>query len=312
MSPSKSEHTLELVQDLLDDIELGRVSGESLILKASRLARIVGAEEIKEWLKFELGGYESNNDVALKFMGRTGRWVERDKNRGFWIPLAQIEAYMEAEKTKLSVMRIPDSSGDHNIAASVATRAMNEATSNISKLSGVKSKVMAILHSFVTDVYYEKVFDNLSESIFESYKRDVDNLIAENCGEILGQIPAVMERLSSGETEAISHALTTCRRIVESFADSIYPPTAETVEIGGNNLSLDKSKHQNRINAYIDKKCGSKSRKQRFRQNLSNLFDRVSNGVHNDVTVEEARALLLNTYLLIGEVLHLDTGSLTA
>ena len=47
MAISKSEHTLELVQDLLDDLELARSSGESLILKASRLARIVGAEKTK-------------------------------------------------------------------------------------------------------------------------------------------------------------------------------------------------------------------------------------------------------------------------
>ena len=44
--------------------------------------------------------------------------------------------------------------------------------------------------------------------------------------------------------------------------------------------------------------------------NLANLFDRVSSGVHNDVSVSEARALFLNTYLLLGEILHL--GNLKA
>ncbi|MCG3738165.1 hypothetical protein EXA20_17485 [Vibrio cincinnatiensis] len=305
MAVSKSEHTLELVQDLLDDLELGRSSGEKLILKASRLARIVGADEIKEWLKFELSGFSAENDISLKYMDLTGRWVKRAENKGYWVPLAQIEALIDAEKTKLSVMRIPDSAGDYNSAVPIATRAMNDASSNISKFSGIRSKVMALLHAFLTDVYYEKVFDNLSESIFESYKRDVDNLLSDKCGDVLEQIPSVMERLSTGTPEAISHSLTTCRRIIESFADSIFPPTDKTLKISGNELKLDASKHQNRINAYIHQYCDSKSRKQRFRQNLSNLFDRVSTGVHNDVTVEEARALFLNTYLFLGEVLHL-------
>ncbi len=299
MAVSKSEHTLELVQDLLDDLELGRSSGEKLILKASRLARIVGTDEIKEWLKFELGGFHADNDISLKYMGLTGRWTKKSENKGYWVPLAQIEALIDAEKTKLSVMRIPDS------AVPLATRAMNDASSNISKFSGIRSKVMALLHAFLTDVYYEKVFDNLSESIFENYKRDVDNLLSDKCGDVLEQIPSVMERLSTGTPEAISHSLTTCRRIIESFADSIFPPTDETIKISGNELKLDASKHQNRISAYIHQRCDSKSRKQRFRQNLSNLFDRVSTGVHNDVTVEEARALFLNTYLFLGEVLHL-------
>jgi len=307
VSLSRSEHTLELVQDLLDDLELGRSSGESLILKASRLARIVGADEIKQWLRFELGGFKSGNDISIKYMGLTGRWTKKDENKGYWIPLAQIEALIDAEKSKLSVMRIPDSAGDYNSAVPVATRAMNAAASNISKYSGIRSKVMAILHAFVTDVYYEKVFDNLSESIFENYKRDVDNLISSACGDVIEQIPSAMERLASGDSEAISHALATCRRIIESFADSIYPPTDETIEIGGNQLKLDAGKHQNRINAYIIGFCDSKSRKQRFRQNLSNLFDRVSTGVHKEVGAEEAKALFLNTYLFLGEVLHLDT-----
>jgi hypothetical protein len=302
---SKSEHTLELVQGLLDDLELGRSSGEKLILKASRLARIVGADEIKEWLKFELGGFYADNDISLKYMGLTGRWTKKSENKGYWVPLAQIEALIDAEKAKLSVMRIPDSAGDYNSAVPLATRAMNGASSNISQFSGIRSKVMALLHAFLTDVYYEKVFDNLSESIFENYKQDVDNLLSDKCGHVLEQIPSVMERLSTGTPEAISHSLTTCRRIIESFADSIFPPTDETIEISGSELKLDASKHQNRISAYIHQRCNSKSRKQRFRQNLSNLFDRVSTGVHNDVTVEEARALFLNTYLFLGEVLHL-------
>ncbi|HDY7438557.1 hypothetical protein [Vibrio cholerae] len=306
MALSKSEHTLELVQDLLDDLELGRSSVEKLILKSSRLARIVGAEEVKEWLRFELGGFYSDNAISLKYMTLTGRWTKREENKGYWIPLAQIEARIEAEKAKLAVMRTPDSSGDHNYAVHHATRAMNETTDSISRYSGIRSKVIALLHKFITDVYYEKVFDSLSESIFEGYKREVDSLISEKCGQVIEQIPTVMERLSSGNAEAISHALTTCRRVIESFADSIFPASDETINIGGNELKLDASKHQNRINAYIHQRCESKSRKQRFRQNLANLFDRVSTGVHNDVSAEEAKALFLNTYLFLGEVLHLE------
>ena len=309
MITSKSEHTLELVQDLLDDLELGRSSVEKVILKASRLARIVGAEEVKEWLRFELGGFYSDNDISLKYMSLTGRWTNREEKKGYWMPLAQIEAHIEADKAKLSVMRTPDSSGDHNYAVAHATRAMNDTTNNISKFSGIRSKVIALLHKFITDVYYEKVFDNLSETIFEGYKSEVDNLIADKCGDVLEQIPSVMERLSLGNSEAVSHALTTCRRIIESFADSIYPPSDETIKIGGNDLKLDASKHQNRINAYIHLRCESKSRKQRFRQNLANLFDRVSTGVHKDVSAEEAKALFLNSYLFLGEVLHLEEST---
>lgn len=86
-------------------------------------------------------------------------------------------------------------------------------------------------------------------------------------------------------------------------------PTDATIDIGGNTLKLDGSKHQNRINAYIYKRTVSDSRRKKLRQNLANLFDRVSVGVHSDVDSEEAYSLFLNTYVFLGEVLSLPEPS---
>lgn len=306
---SRSEHILELAKELLDDIELSRASAESLILKASRLARWVGSEEIRYWLKLEMQGYNSSNEVSLRYMGVTGRWVDPEKQRGYWGPLAQQEAAIIAEQAKLNAMRIPDTAGDMAfVATKKVTDEMTSSASYISKLSGIKSRVLAKLHEFVSEIYYEKQFDSLSESIFERYKSDVDSLIGDSCGQVLEQIPSVMSRLAEGDQEAISQSLNTCRRVIDSFADNIFPPSEETIEIGGNQLSLAANRHQNRINAYIHQRIDSDTRKKRFRQNLSNLYDRVSTGVHKEVTVEEARALFLNTYLLIGEILHLPNN----
>ena len=43
-----------------------------------------------------------------------------------------------------------------------------------------------------------------------------------------------------------------------------------------------------------------------LRRTLGDLYDRVSTGVHGDVTSDEARFLFLNTYLYLGEVLALE------
>ncbi|KXV79440.1 hypothetical protein AD953_02190, partial [Acetobacter malorum] len=145
-----------------------------------------------------------------------------------------------------------------------------------------------------------------AESTFDGYKADVDALIAAKAGQVMNKLPSVVARLKEGDDEAISQALTTCRRILEAFADAIFPPSEDTFEVGGNHLKLDAGKHQNRINAYIAQRCESSSRRTRLRQNISNLFDRVSTGVHNDVSAQEAHSLFLNVYLFLGEVLHLD------
>jgi hypothetical protein len=42
---SKSEHIVSLAKELLDDIELSRISAEALLLKATRLARFAGSQK---------------------------------------------------------------------------------------------------------------------------------------------------------------------------------------------------------------------------------------------------------------------------
>jgi hypothetical protein len=50
---SLSAHRLILAGELLDDIELGRLQPESLLLRASRLARIMEETEVQTWLQLE-------------------------------------------------------------------------------------------------------------------------------------------------------------------------------------------------------------------------------------------------------------------
>ena len=308
MAQNKSEHISELVKELLDDIELNRISVEAILLKTSRLARFVDSYETQRWIYFEMNGYDDLTDpLALKYINITGRIVDKTKGTFYNVPVSQLDATLNAENIKLRETKVPDTSGEwayrvmHMYAQNLET-----ITKNISHYSGIRSKVIAQLHSFISNIFYEKEFDNLSETIFEKYKSDVDTLISVHCGKVLQQIPSVMARLSENENESISQALVTIRRIIDSFADSIYPPSDKTIEIGGNTISLDASKHQNRINAFVNEKIESSSRKTKIRQNLSNLYIRVSSGVHNDVTAEEAKSLFLNTYLLLGEILHIS------
>lgn len=305
MDVSKSVHIISLSKEIIDDIELSRIKGQALLLKATRLARYVDDEEIRKWLRFEMQGFNSN-EVALKYMTKTGRWTDKENKKGYWAPLAQIEAEAEAQMKKLSLIRIPDISGDRAVLViDRITTQMNAATNYISELEGIKSRVLSLIHDFATNVYYQKTFDYVAESIFDTYKKDIDILIAENSSDVLGQIPSVVGRLSDGDKESISQALTTCRRIIDSFANHIFPASNDTINIGGNVLSLKQDKVQNRINAFIHLKSESDSQKKKLRQNLSNLYERVSAGVHSDVNANEAKSLFFNTYLLLGEILTL-------
>jgi hypothetical protein len=302
---SKTEHILKLATEIMDDIELSRNEAQSILLKTTRLARYVDDSETRAFLKFEMQGY-SNNELGRKYMTLTGRWTDKDKQLGYWYPLSQVEAKIEVENTKLAQLRIPDTSaGSARVIVRDIRTNISETAVRIAKLGGVKSRVVSLVHGFVTNVYYERTFDNLAEGIFESYKKDIDLLIAENSGDIIEQIPSVVARLSESDSESISQALTTCRRIIDSFANHIFPPSEETFNIGGNELSLKENNVLNRVNVFIHQNCESTNRRKKLKQNLTNLYSRVSSGVHSDVDYKEAKNLFLNVYLLLGEILTL-------
>lgn len=304
--PSEAQHVLELSRELLDDIELDRLPSDKLLLKVSRLARLAGAEETREWLGYEIGGYNFKEPVAQKYLTLTGRREKPEDPKAFIVPLAQLETAIDTARTRIDATKLNSVSGDMALASVTSvTKTHQSLAASISTYTAIRSRVIGILHSFVTSTYYERLFANFAESTFDGYKRDVDALIAAKAGDVLSKISSVIARLKDGDSESISQALTTCRRILEAFADAIYPSSDETIEIDGNQLKLDASKHKNRINAYIAQNCESGSRRTRLRQNLSNLFDRVSTGVHTDVSVQEAYSLFLNVYLFLGETLNL-------
>ena len=174
MAIIKSEHELALAKELLDDIELSRTGTEAIILKASRLARLCGSDEFQQWLAFERGGYNDSNELSRKYMGRTGRWINRENNEGYWAPISQLELSIEAIKLQLQSHSTPNVSGNPhpNLVLSQYYKTVEQISFRMSKYGGIKTRVISILHGFISDIYYEKELEHLAESIFEKYKEE--------------------------------------------------------------------------------------------------------------------------------------------
>ncbi|HEV8633218.1 MAG TPA: hypothetical protein VG370_03100, partial [Chloroflexota bacterium] len=139
------------------------------------------------------------------------------------------------------------------------------------------------------------------------YKAEVDLLLAERAGDTLKKIPAIYDRLAAGQAdgEAISQALTSCRRMIDSFADAVHPPSDVPAVIDGETLELKRSRVLNRINEHVRQHTASATRRERIKKTLEQIYARVSAGVHRDVTEGEARALFLLTYTVLGELIQL-------
>jgi len=314
MSKSRTESIIELASELLEDIEYQRTTANSQLLKASRLARLTVDEETLNWLQCEISGYKKLNEIEIGWLLQANRVADKEKGTYFTAPLGTIEANIETLKLQLAACRTPDISYQpiNKFEHSPLSKALGEVRGyqngisiNISTFSRILTTVTGLIYGFVSKVHNEILFSSMAESIFEQYKSEVDSLLAKSSGDILTKIPSIYSRLAEGDSEAISQALTTCRRLIGSFADFIYPSPGKTVTIDGLDLDVGPDKTKNRLNAYVRERVSSDSRRDRLRQTLTNLWDRTSGGVHADVDTDEARALFLSTYMYLGELIML-------
>ena len=112
---SKNDETRSLALEIIEDIEMSRTSAEALVLKASRLGRLVDEEEVKTWLLFKRFGYRDDDEIAIRYLGYTNRWIDTvEHNKGaYWGPISQQEAFLEILSHQLEVIKNYRPSGEY-------------------------------------------------------------------------------------------------------------------------------------------------------------------------------------------------------
>lgn len=307
--PDVQMHAKQLASELLADIELTESSVSQQVLKAVRLARLVGDSEAEEWLDFELNGIPRTPAGRLH-MTRTNRWTKKDEGKGYWSSTASdLEGLMRTLEETLKNSKIDSLSGDYiALTARQQRDSQFRISTRIAELVMILNRIRNLLHDFARRTLYELEYSSRQQSLFEAAQSEVDGLLAPTVGRSLEKIDSIYRRLSEGDPEAISQAMNTCRRLIDSFADAVYPASdnKDTIELDGEEVQIGPSHTRNRIRAFVADHVVSQSHRKRLRQSLTNIYERVSAAVHDDVTSVEARFLFLSTYVLLGEVLMLS------
>jgi hypothetical protein len=305
MADDARNHALALAEELLEDIEMTRTTVPQQVMKASRLARLLHDDDAARWLRYELQGVP-NDANGREHMTEMRRWTDQSKGTGWWVPISDLASMVETFKSQLAASQIGSLSGDMLIPVTRENRDhQGRIALNIQKLLLVLNGVQSKLHDFAARAYHELVFSEQQRRLFDNARLQIDGLLAPAVGDALSKIDSIYQRLSEGDTEAISQAMVTCRRLIESFANAVFPAQPDPVVIDGNELQVGDQNTLNRIAAFVALHLESKSRRDRIRRTLRDIYSRVSAGVHDGVSLGEARYLFLLTYIVLGEVLDL-------
>lgn len=305
---SRQQEALRVAEELVSDIELERLKASEIVLKANRVARLVGHDDLLAFLALERLGYESNDD-ASRWVDRAGRRRAQD-HKFYSAPLTKIEASLESSKEALRALQGGGNySGDY---ASVAGREHDRKIADYVEVlglwSGICGQVVAIIYDMVVEIYHELLFSALQADLFSDTQTQVDGTLSVASGTALEKIERVSDRLRDGDVESVSQALTTCRRLIDSCADHLFPARGGSYDVDGQPLKVEPPAVLNRLQAYAHSTGASKSRRDRLRRTLADLYGRCSAGTHAEVSVHEARFVFLQTYVALGELLTLSPG----
>jgi hypothetical protein len=319
-----TDHILRLVQQTLDEFEDRPLDGS--IRRVVRIANVLGDTTVA--LRFSrdlrpLGGSPSANarDSRL-LMDDPSTWEDPDG------PSEEaLSDYMDDR---------PRTGEGKLLAHSVAEIQVFLDTFGMEAVSGdlgrqgaqnaydFRQFVDILRHrAFAQLCFWERTltYSNTNERIFTRFQSGVDRIIGEIAPDILAKFNSVFRRMRDAArsgaavdaSEELSQAVMSCRRMLKSVADLVYPATSEVSDQGN---PLDDDKYRNRIKEFTKGVTSSRSTREVDLATLDGLYDRfvaldgvANKGVHADIALAEAELCSIQTYIVAGELLRLYRSS---
>lgn len=328
----KIEKALLACEKVVEGIEDNTITTTAALLLCLKIARLTNDENSILWLKYEYGGYPRTKDDhiesnAFAIAWEHGRGDTKKGQKYIFVELAsELEEKIHAEQKAVNNFTTQGASvgGDN------AYIAMNNLTSAIAQNTGSYvvsiaecqkklSKLKSTYYEYALKKLIELSFGNVATSVFDRYREQVDNYFAELSEETIIKLQAIEGKLSSGNPEMYSQALTTCRRLFECTADELfekycYDNEGELYKTkSGKEINVSGSHYKNKLSAVIETLEDKSADKTLIGSNIIYLLDWIDNlialqckGVHSNITKQDAERCVLQTYMCLGDVLNMQ------
>jgi hypothetical protein len=167
--------------------------------------------------------------------------------------------------------------------------------------------------TYLCTVERDLSYIGVNADIFERHRRRTESFLSRISPRVLEQFTAAYRRAREDDAESKTHALTTCRRILESVADVVYPPRAEpVVDSSGKTRKVCSENYINRLWMFVDASMSGSTHSrlllatlQDFGSRIDTAYSLTNKGVHNDVAQAEVDTCVIQTYLLAGEIIRI-------
>jgi len=320
-------------EDLLDLLERQMCPISQVLLKAKRLARLLRDQDAQRWLDYELSGYPG--ELNLSEFGECSKYTSQraaEDNKYWTESLPSIEARIKSAETVLAGYKFPtdlspslDSPSEYagiqlQSAITSVVRSFNTSISflreQIVDSTRLFHALIASVHSYATEANIALSLGGTAEDVFEAARLEVDNFIRVKCPKAAEQLLAAYERIHGGGAEECAQALVSCRRVLMTVADAVFPARTESYrDRQGKDRKVGTEEYKNRLLAYLDshtthvgKTDMSVADLEHVASRLDVVYEKSCKGIHADISPQEARLTLIGSYLILAEIARVHSA----
>lgn len=331
----------KLVEDTIDGFDKSGQTTSAILRTCIRIATLRNDFTALLWLQLEADDGDSASPARDK-QRRLALLAHMDKEEAIQLDIELTRAYMRrrmipGQKDKIyagSVDGLEEYEGSlrwqadalvvpgglHPIDAyhrsADITKAKLTLASSTNDFRTILTRIRAALHEFLVATERQLDYGKVNADIFERARVFVDEQLATVAPDALDQFQSAYRRVSEGDVESLSHALTSCRRILKSVADAVYPPTATpVVGADGKAHKLHDAAYKNRLLQFVHETIQNHGAAGVIKSTIEDLAGRLdaldglaSKGVHATVSTSEVDTCVIQTYLVVGDVLRVKLG----
>lgn len=322
------DHLASLVRSALDEFDDREVVVS--VRRAYRIARQRGDVETAHRLLFELrpiGGSDDDRMRALRALYPDEPYEQiRERHRVFTETFLVartprgIETKDDDSKSVLggSVAELEESlrrseSGAAKLEAVGEWHAFGQLAETAGWFREVLERIRFYVYDYLAGVEAQLAVSDTVSATFERHRADVDRLLDQVAPEVRDKLQAALRTARQDGGEARAQVMLTCRRLIIAIADHLYPASAQPyMDSKGKEWQVGPGHYRNRVRARLDSGTASKTVAATVDEliaRLDRLDELAQKGVHSEISDDDMRFALAQTYLLAGELLRRSTAS---
>lgn len=345
---TSSAEIKDMLRRTLDEFDLPTTTIASSARQALRIATLRQDSVNQLWLHWELtdrgteeaprgvdpvalkiqstiyslaGAEDGDKKISIAFRKwMSNRQYPGNKDGSLYVPsIAEIEHKYEILRNLYHETEIPVNLSpiDTYRAVEKLENSRSQIMLMLGEINTLLERVKSSIYEFLISTESELEYGQRDSSLFLRAQEYINTALKNFAPKALENFLAAQNSLYSGKPEDLSHALTSCRRMIKSLADSLYPATGEKIkDDSGKERVMSDDMYRNRLIQYVKESIGNHGQGEVLQDALNDLGKRLttldslaSKGVHADVSPSEAEACIVWTYLLAADIIRLADGS---